>query len=279
MNNASIFPHGNLLYLRSVNLLKIANHLHAVYFLHSILLFLQKPNPWRMLGNTAPIPPLLIIHLLFNAMPPDKTHSLLLVEDQTLIAEGIAALLPTSYIIAFARNLQEMLALLEQQKFDLALLDMKMKDGNSGVRYMQQLQRKNTSVLIVASAISDVEMLHCQEMGALGYICKDDCTSSLQEAIGKSLAGQLVWTEQEIERIEFFKSSQPEVPKRFLKVLYHLMANPEISDQAIADSESLSTRTVRNYVSDLLELYGVTDRYQLKNLLSEMGYRHDLLPD
>lgn len=206
-------------------------------------------------------------------------HSILLIEDQTLIAQGIAALLPASYSISFARNLLDMEAALECAKFDLALLDMKMKDNHSGVRYMERLQDKCTPVLIVASAINDVELLRCFEMGALGYVCKDDCRQFLQDAILAALAGKAIWTEQEKSRINLFKSGLPEVPKRFLKVLPHLLTNPNFADQTIADQAGLSLRTVKNYISTLLEIYGVADRYQLKNHLDKMGYTPNLLPN
>ena len=199
----------------------------------------------------------------------------LICDDQTVVREGLAAILgtdPEIEVVGLASNGREVLAFLQESQPDVVLLDLKMPVMN-GVQTTQHLRRAHpeVNVLVLTTYADDRWVLDAVRAGASGYLLKDTRREVLIDAIkgtveGKTyldpaIAGKL--TQQVVSGTGPSEPAEPpfdsftERELQVLKLLAQGHSNPEIADRL-----HLARGTVRNYVSAILQKLGVSDRTQ-----------------
>ena len=199
----------------------------------------------------------------------------LICDDQTVVREGLAAILgtdPEIEVVGLASNGREVLDFLQESQPDVVLLDLKMPVMN-GVQTTQHLRRAHpeVNVLILTTYADDRWVLDAVRAGASGYLLKDTRREVLIDAIkgtveGKTyldpaIAGKL--TQQVVSGTGRSEPAEPpfdSFTERELEVLSLLAqghSNPEIAGRL-----HLARGTIRNYVSAILQKLGVSDRTQ-----------------
>ena len=199
----------------------------------------------------------------------------LICDDQTVVREGLAAILSTApgiEVVGLASNGREALDLLQEDQPDVVLMDLKMPVMN-GVQTTQHLRRKHpeVNVLVLTTYADDQWVLDAVRAGAAGYLLKDTRRDKLIDAIkgtaeGKTyldpaIAGKL--TQQVASGTGPSEATEPpldsftEREQEVLSLLAQGLSNPEIADRL-----HLARGTVRNYVSAILQKLGVSDRTQ-----------------
>jgi DNA-binding NarL/FixJ family response regulator len=206
----------------------------------------------------------------------------LICDDQTVVREGLAAILSTDdeiEVVGLAANGEEAVALANERQPDVVLMDLKMPVMN-GVQATRRLhsQQLTVRVLILTTYAEDAWVFEAIRAGAAGYLLKDTRRDDLLAAIkgtaaGKSfldpaIAGKLM--QQVAAAPAPVGQVQAEtLSERELEVL-RLMAlgysNPEIAQHL-----HLSAGTVRNYVSAILQKLGVEDRTQAAVVAYQWG--------
>jgi DNA-binding NarL/FixJ family response regulator len=208
----------------------------------------------------------------------------LICDDQTVVREGLAAILSTDSgieVVGLASNGREALDLLQEVQPEVVLMDLKMPVMN-GVQTTQQLRRAHpeVNVLVLTTYADDQWVLDAVRAGAAGYLLKDTRRDVLIDAIkgtaeGKTyldpaIAGKL--TQQVASGV---KPPQPaEAPidpftereHEVLNLLAQGHSNPEIANRL-----HLARGTVRNYVSAILQKLGVSDRTQAAVVAVQRG--------
>src|SRR5688572_1054497 len=93
------------------------------------------------------------------------------------------------YIIASANDLQSARAVLQQQIFDLVLLDLNLPDGNGFdmINYIRKVLRQQTPVIILTANHQEITVLRGFQMGAEDYINKPFSLREVQLRIDKVL--------------------------------------------------------------------------------------------
>jgi NarL family two-component system response regulator LiaR len=212
-----------------------------------------------------------------------KIH-LLLVDDQTVVREGLAALLsfyPDIEVVGQATDGIQAVELVRQTKPDVVLLDlvMPLQDGITSIPGIKGASPK-TQILVVTGYAENDRVYQAIKAGALGYILKDATREQLMQAIrdvaeGKaslqpSIAVKLI---QEInEPSELMYTADPLTPRE-LETL-RLIARGH-SNQEIADKLVVHERTIAKYVSSILDKLQLANRtqaalYALREGLSEL---------
>jgi DNA-binding NarL/FixJ family response regulator len=199
----------------------------------------------------------------------------LIVDDQTVVREGLAAILSTDpgiEVVGLASDGQEALDLVPEATPDVVLMDLKMPILN-GVQATRQLRRAHPQiyVLVLTTYAADEWVFDALQAGAAGYLLKDTRRDDLIAAIkgtvaGRSyldpaIAGRVV--QQAIASPSPAGSAEPPseaFTERELQVL-HLLAKGYRNTE-IAQRLYLAQGTVRNYVSAILQKLGVSDRTQ-----------------
>ena len=208
----------------------------------------------------------------------------LICDDQTVVREGLAAILRTDSeieVAGLAGNGEEALDLMAESGVEVVLMDLKMPVMN-GVQATRQIRRDYPAarVLVLTTYAEDDWLFDAIRAGASGYLLKDSRRNELVEAIKGTAEGKSFLDPSVAGRLMREVASTPPMPEtqlpqieplteRELEVLHLLVqghSNPEIARRL-----HLAAGTVRNYVSVILQKLGVADRTQAAVLAIQSG--------
>ena len=195
-----------------------------------------------------------------------------LVDDQTLVRQGIRSLLELSdniRVIAEAADGKQAVELIPRIAPDVVLMDMRMP-VMSGLEALQYMAEQGTlkPTIILTTFDDDQLVLAGLKAGARGYLLKDVSLDQLVDAIqtvagGGSLVQPAV-TQRLLSGLEgmhndFTSLDRPDpLTERETEIL-RLMAGG-YSNKEIANSLGVAEGTVKNHVSNILSKLGVRDR-------------------
>lgn len=195
-----------------------------------------------------------------------------LVEDQTLVRQGLQTLLglvDDIRVVAEAQDGEQALEIVPRTKPDVLLLDMYLPKV-SGLEVLTRLQRANAlpPTLVLTTFDEDHLVLGSLRLGAKGFLLKDVSLDQLTVAIRALARGETLIQPAVTERLlqnrhrvpcEFPSSRLPDrLSSRELEIL-RLMAGG-YNNREIADAFAIAEGTVKNYVSNILAKMGVRDR-------------------
>lgn len=195
-----------------------------------------------------------------------------LVDDQTLVRQGIRSLLELTdniRIVAEAHDGKHAIELVPEVQPDVVLMDMRMP-VMSGIEALQSLAASGQlpPTIILTTFDDDDLVLAGIKAGARGYLLKDVSLEQLVGAIetvagGGSLVQPAVTQRllSGLERMhnEFTSLDRPDpLTERETEIL-RLMAGG-YSNKEIANSLGVAEGTVKNHVSNILSKLGVRDR-------------------
>ncbi|MBW4617749.1 MAG: response regulator transcription factor [Desmonostoc vinosum HA7617-LM4] len=201
---------------------------------------------------------------------------ILLVDDQTIIRQGIKSLLesqPDFAVIGDAENGKVAITQVEILQPDVVLMDVRMPimDGVAATGAICQ-QFANIKVLILTTFDDDEYVSQAIRLGAKGYLLKDTPVEPLANAIRSVYAGHTHLGPGLVEKIittvsESIASNTPNIPLEFAELtprekdvlrLIALGAN----NREIAQSLFIAERTVKNHVTNILMRLNLRDRTQ-----------------
>lgn len=196
----------------------------------------------------------------------------LIVEDQTLVCEGLEMLLNLVEDIQVAGRAAdgvEALQRMAEGNADLLLLDVRMPKMG-GIEVLREMKAKglNTPVILLTTFDDDAALLEGIRLGAKGYLLKDVSLATLTEAIREVAAGGSMISPVVTERLlhGFEEAPLPAdngygneaLTTREVEII-RLMTGG-YSNREIAGALCLSEGTVKNHVSNILAKLGVRDR-------------------
>jgi DNA-binding NarL/FixJ family response regulator len=206
-----------------------------------------------------------------------------LVDDQTLVRQGIRSLLELSdsiRVVAEAGDGMQAVETIPRVKPDVVLLDMRMP-GMSGLDVLNALAATHQlpPTIILTTFDDDQLVLAGLKAGARGYLLKDVSLDQLVDAVktvaaGGSLVAPVVTQRllSGLERMqnEFTSLDRPDpLTDRETEIL-RLMAGG-YSNKEIANSLGVAEGTVKNHVSNILSKLGVRDRTRAVLKAFELG--------
>ncbi len=203
---------------------------------------------------------------------------LLLVEDQTLMRQGLKTLLelePGLKVIGETDNGESAVKMALQLRPDVILMDIQMPRMN-GVEATAKIcgAWAAAKVILLTTFDRDDYVFQGVRAGAAGYILKDVPADQLYDTIRR------------VHRGEVF--IQPEIASRTLRAALHaggdlveplsdrenevlVMLAQGIPNKEIADKLHIAEGTVKNHVSNILAKLQVQNRTQAANLARERG--------
>jgi DNA-binding NarL/FixJ family response regulator len=195
-----------------------------------------------------------------------------LVDDQTLVRQGIRSLLslaPQIDVVGEASDGEEGLAVIARERPDVVLLDVRMPRKN-GLEVLRELQAAGAlpPTIVLTTFDDDELLLEAVRAGAKGYLLKDVSLEALTGAIDAVAGGRTMIRPAMTERVlrglehvrrDYDTMSPPEpLTAREVEVL-RLMAGG-YSNREIAEALGTAEGTVKNHASSILSKLGVRDR-------------------
>lgn len=195
--------------------------------------------------------------------------TVLIADDQTIIRDGLRALLatyPDITIVGEAGNGIEAYEKTKTQRPQVVLMDIRMpqKNGVEATRLIKQ-DYPETVVLVLTTFDDDDSILGAITHGASGYLLKDISGAKLVEAIRDAVRGSVILPSNIAAKItkHIAKHGHPEptladFTQREQEVIRLLVQGK--SNQEIAQALFLTVGTVKNYISQIYGKAGITDR-------------------
>ncbi|MET7995791.1 response regulator transcription factor [Amycolatopsis sp. NPDC005232] len=205
-----------------------------------------------------------------------------LVDDHEVVRRGVADLLDEDEeitVVGQAGNVSQALARIPALRPDVAVLDVRMPDGN-GIELARELRSKlpELKCLMLTSYTDEQAMLDAVMAGAAGFVIKDikgmDLVSAVREVgAGKSLldahaAAALMARLRESQAKKGPLSDLSDQERKLLELIGEGLTNRQIAERMF-----LAEKTVKNYVSRLLAKLGLARRTQAAVLATELRNR------
>jgi NarL family two-component system response regulator LiaR len=203
------------------------------------------------------------------------TIRLLICDDQTIVCEGLRAILePIRQIevVGVANTGVDAIELTRTTQPDLVLMDLKMPRMN-GIQATKAIceQFPDVRILVLTTYDEDEWVIDAIRAGAAGYILKDTPQEDLIKAIVETMQGWSHIDPQVAGKLLKHVTDQPDrvLPNQKLisllsereREVLRLLATG-LSNADIAQTLFLSDGTVKNYVSIIFSKLGVADRTQ-----------------
>ncbi len=205
---------------------------------------------------------------------------IMIVDDHEVVRFGLSNLLsrqPGWEVVAEASTVATAIQMAAEHAPDVVVLDIRLSDG-SGIDACREITRVNPGirVIMLTSFAEDELLFNAISAGAVGYVLKqvgnDDLLRAI-EAVARgdamldpSVTGQVLAKIRDTTRSEAFN----DLSDRELRVLA-LIARGK-TNREIAASLYLGEGTVRNYVSNILDKLGLSNRAEA----TAYAVRHNL---
>jgi DNA-binding NarL/FixJ family response regulator len=209
--------------------------------------------------------------------------TILIADDHPVFRKGLRALLASMSGVELAgeaTNGEDAIRLAEQLQPDVILMDLQMPGGGglSAIRQIVQTS-PHIRILVVTMFQDDDSVFAALRAGARGYVLKDMDDEDITRAILAVGGGEAIFSPAIAERMMKFFSSRPllhadlfpeltESERRVLALMAQGTNNDEIARQL-----SFSSKTVRNYVSNIFSKLQVADRAQAIVKAREAGLK------
>lgn len=198
------------------------------------------------------------------------TIQLLIADDHEVVRSGLRNLFDGTEIcvMAEARSGREALASVSDCPPDVALLDVRMPDGD-GLQTLDRIKADFPQVPVVMFSTFDhpTYVARALALGAAGYLLKTADRDAIVSAVRCAARGESLWTRQELQRLRLATTSVTVMPdgdvsltQRENEVLRHVALG--LTNREIAGLLAISYETVKEHVQHILRKLGVADRTQ-----------------
>jgi DNA-binding NarL/FixJ family response regulator len=211
-------------------------------------------------------------------------YKVLLVEDEPATRQRLAnavAAHPQLNILAAVGSVSDGKAQLARTQPDVLLTDLGLPDGD-GTELIAELDKLGyqTEAMVITVFGDERHVIRAVEMGATGYLLKDDRPEAITEAIMELLAGGSPMSASIarylLKRIKPVKSVQPvevetdlQLSQREQEVLRHIAKG--FSYAEISELLNVSTHTVASHLKSIYRKIGVHSRGEAVFEATQLG--------
>lgn len=203
----------------------------------------------------------------------DKAVKLVIADDHELIRKGLRQVTESSgYRVFEAEDGKEALDLIIREKPEIAVLDIEMPEM-TGFEVANTLYRQGISISIVFLTMYKDEVLFnkAMDIGVKGYVLKDNTVEEIQRCLKKVLKGNYYLSPEIsdflVNRNNTLMSGSSDSKGKHLltdaeRNILRQVAEMKTS-QEIADSLSVSIKTVQNHRNNICKKLGLSGTHAL----------------
>lgn len=206
---------------------------------------------------------------------PENKISVLIVEDHSVVREGLAALIglePDIEVVGQAANGQEAVKLFAKLRPQVTLVDLNMPvlDGATAIREIRRLE-PNAKTVVLTTFGGDEDIYRALQAGASGYLLKDVMPDVLLDTIRNVYAGKVIISSELMQKLAG-RLGGDNLTAREMEIL-NLIADGK-TNQEIADVLFIAESTVKFHINNIFGKLGVADRTKAVVIALKRGLVH-----
>ena len=204
-----------------------------------------------------------------------STISVLCVDDQSLVREGVARLIqqqPDMEVVGTASTGEEAVELYRERHPDVVLTDLRLK-GMGGLKAIEAIRRadRNAKIIVLTMCSGEEDIYRAIQAGAASYLLKDTVTTDLVATVREVFRGGRPIPPAVASRLAARVGSTG-LSAREIEVLERIAKG--MRNKEIADALGVSHETVQTHIKRLFLKLGVNDRTAAVTVALTRGIVH-----
>ncbi|KPH76482.1 MULTISPECIES: response regulator transcription factor [Bacillaceae] len=194
---------------------------------------------------------------------------IVIAEDQGMLLGALGALLDLEEdmeVVGKAKNGEEALKLVRQYQPDICIMDIEMP-VMSGLDAAEQLVDDPCKVIILTTFARSGYFDRARKAKVNGYLLKDSPSEELANSIRTIMSGRKVYAPELVDMVYEEENPLTEREEQVIKLIADGKNTKEIANQLF-----LTTGTVRNYISVILDKLNVSNRIEAISRFKEKGW-------
>ncbi|KRG15356.1 response regulator transcription factor [Lederbergia galactosidilytica] len=194
---------------------------------------------------------------------------IVIAEDQRMVLGALGSLLSLEddmEVVGMANNGEDAIQLVKQFEPDICIMDIEMP-GKSGLESAEELRILNCKVIILTTFARSGYFQRAIKAGVHGYLLKDSPSEELANAIRHVMSGRKIYAPELMD--DLYSEENPLTVRE--KAVLELVADGR-NTKEIAETLSIKTGTVRNYISQILDKLEVTNRIEAITQSKKKGW-------
>lgn len=194
---------------------------------------------------------------------------IVIAEDQGMMLGALGALLDLEEdmeVVGKAKNGEEALKFVKQYQPDICIMDIEMP-VMSGLDAAEQLVDDPCKVIILTTFARSGYFDRARKAKVNGYLLKDSPSEELANSIRTIMSGRKVYAPELVDMAYEEENPLTEREEQVIKLIADGKNTKEIANQLF-----LTTGTVRNYISVILDKLNVSNRIEAISRFKEKGW-------
>lgn len=194
---------------------------------------------------------------------------IVIAEDQRMLLGALAALLDLEddmQVVGTASNGEDAVKLVHLHKPDICIMDIEMP-VKSGLDAAEELQGLGCKIMILTTFSRSGYFERALKAGVDGYLLKDSPSEELATSIRSIIAGRRIYAAELVDEAYGEENPLTEREKEVLVLIADGKNTKEIASQLY-----ITTGTVRNYISVILDKLNVTNRIEAITRFKDKGW-------
>lgn len=194
---------------------------------------------------------------------------IVIAEDQRMLLGALASLLDLEEdmeVVGRASNGEDAVKLVHIHKPDICIMDIEMP-VKSGLDAAEELKGCGCKVMILTTFARSGYFERAVKAGVNGYLLKDSPSEELAASIRSIMAGRRIYASELVDEAYGEENPLTEREKEVLELIADGKNTHEIAQQLY-----ITSGTVRNYVSVILDKLNVSNRIEAIKRFKEKGW-------
>ncbi len=194
---------------------------------------------------------------------------IVIAEDQRMLLGALGSLLDLEEdmeVVGKARNGEEAIALVKQHQPDICMMDIEMP-VKSGLDAAEELIGQPCKVIILTTFARSGYFERARKAGVSGYLLKDSPSEELANSIRTIMDGRRIYAPELVDMAYGDENPLTEREKQVIELIADGKNTKEIASEL-----EITTGTVRNYISVILDKLDVSNRIEAISRFKEKGW-------